>query len=301
MVKKLIPLVPEHRIYVEVFGGGASLLLAKEPALVEVYNDLDAGLVNLFRVLRDPALFAEFRRRVQLTPYSRGEFYRYRELWRAGQAPADPVENAASFFVLARQNFGGMFGKSWGVAVSTSSRGMASEVSKWLSAIDHLPEVAERFLRVQVECLDWRRLLPIYDTAETFFYLDPPYLAATRKDGQYAHELADSDHEALVGALLALKGKALLSGYANPLYAKLEAAGWRRRDYATSCFAAGRTRASGLRGSSSVTDKAARTETIWANYDLPPADNTVSPGKLAEVCHGPKETGPGSAGLFAGL
>lgn len=281
MIRKLLPLVPKHRIYVEVFGGGASLLLSKEPSLVEVYNDLDAGLVNLFRVIRDPDLFAEFHRRVQLIPYSRGEFYRYRELWWSGQAPADPVENAVAFFVLARQNFGGLFGKSWGVAVSKSSRGMASEVSRWLSAIDHLPEVAERFLRVQVECLDWRRLLLIYDTAETFFYLDPPYLPSTRKGGQYAHELSESDHEDLVDALLDLKGKVLLSGYANPLYTKLEAAGWRRRDFATSCFAAGRTRASGLQGSGSATAKAPRTETVWANYDLPPADNTVSPGMLA--------------------
>lgn len=281
MVKKLLPLVPKHRIYVEVFGGGASLLLSKEPSLVEVYNDLDAGLVNMFRVIRDPDLFAEFHRRVQLIPYSRGEFYRYRELWWSGQAPTDPVENAVAFFVLARQSFGGEFGKSWSMSVSSSSRGMASAVSKWLSAIDLLPEVAERFLRVQIECLDWRRILPIYDTADTFFYFDPPYLPSTRKGGRYTHELSESDHEDLVDALLDLKGKALLSGYANPLYAKLEAAGWRRRDFATSCFAAGRTRASGLQGSGSATAKAPRTETVWANYDLPPADNTVSPGKLA--------------------
>jgi DNA adenine methylase len=270
MVKKLLPLVPKHRIYVEVFGGGASLLLSKEPSLVEVYNDLDAGLVNLFRVIRDPDLFAEFHRRVQLIPYSRGEFNRYRELWSGGQAPADPVENAVAFFVIARQSFGGCFGISWSMAVSASSRGMASTVSSWLSAIDLLPEVAERFLRVQIECLDWRRLLPIYDTAETFFYLDPPYLPYTRKDGQYTHEMSESDHEDLVDALLDLKGKALLSGYANPLYTKLEAAGWRRRDFATVCFAAGRTRAIGIRGPGSATAKAPRTETVWANYDLPP-------------------------------
>ena len=272
MAKKLLPLVPKHRIYVEVFGGGASLLLSKEPSLVEVYNDLDAGLVNLFRVIRDPDLFAEFHRRVQLIPYSRGEFYRYRELWWSGQAPADPVENAVAFFVIARQSFGGLFGRSWSMSVSASRRGMASTVSRWLSAIDLLPEVAERFLRVQIECLDWRRLLPIYDTAETFFYLDPPYLPSTRKAGQYTHELSESDHEDLVDALLALKGKALLSGYANTLYTKLEAAGWRRRDFATVCFAAGRTRAFGIRGPGSATAKAPRTETVWANYDLPPTE-----------------------------
>lgn len=48
IVAKLLPLIPPHRIYVEPFGGGANLLLAKEPSLVEVYNDLDSGLVNFF-------------------------------------------------------------------------------------------------------------------------------------------------------------------------------------------------------------------------------------------------------------
>jgi len=56
MVKKLLPLIPQHKIYVEVFGGGASLLFAKEPSPVEVYNDLNSDLVNFFRVLRDPKL-----------------------------------------------------------------------------------------------------------------------------------------------------------------------------------------------------------------------------------------------------
>lgn len=60
MVSKLLPLIPPHHIYVEVFGGGASLLFAKEPSPVEVYNDIDSGLVNFFRVLRDPEKFARF-------------------------------------------------------------------------------------------------------------------------------------------------------------------------------------------------------------------------------------------------
>ena len=71
LVKKLLPLVPEHRIYVEVFGGGASLLLAKDPAVseVEVYNDLDSRLVNLFEVLREPEGFAEFEASKPLKPF----------------------------------------------------------------------------------------------------------------------------------------------------------------------------------------------------------------------------------------
>lgn len=74
MVGKLLKLLPPHRHYVEVFGGGASLLSAKGPAGgVEVYNDIDAGLVHFFRTLRDPKLFWEFYVKAISTPYSRLE------------------------------------------------------------------------------------------------------------------------------------------------------------------------------------------------------------------------------------
>jgi len=60
MVNKLLPLIPKHHTYVEVFGGAANLLLAKEPSAVEVYNDIDSGLVNFFRVIRDKDKFKRF-------------------------------------------------------------------------------------------------------------------------------------------------------------------------------------------------------------------------------------------------
>jgi len=69
-VRKILPFFPPHRIYVEPFGGGASLLLAKQPAEVEVYNDIDSGLVCLFRVLRDPDKFAQFYKKACLTPWT---------------------------------------------------------------------------------------------------------------------------------------------------------------------------------------------------------------------------------------
>lgn len=66
LVKKLLKFIPRHYTYVEVFGGGASLLFAKEPSKVEVYNDIDGEVVNLFRVLRDKEKFEEFYRKVCL-------------------------------------------------------------------------------------------------------------------------------------------------------------------------------------------------------------------------------------------
>ena len=71
LLGKLLPHICKHHVYTESFGGGAALLFAKAPSPVEVLNDLDGGIVNLFKVLSDPFLFEEFYRLVCLTPYSR--------------------------------------------------------------------------------------------------------------------------------------------------------------------------------------------------------------------------------------
>lgn len=110
------PLIPKHKIYVEVFGGGAQLLFAKPPSSVEVYNDLDSGLVNFFRVLRDEKSFAEFQRKVSLLPYSREEFDTFKERYK-NDAIESQVERAVAFFVLAKQCFGAFFARSWGYSL----------------------------------------------------------------------------------------------------------------------------------------------------------------------------------------
>lgn len=266
LVNKLLPLVPEHKTYVEVFGGGASLMCAKEPSLVEVYNDLDSRLTNLFRVLRDPEQFTEFSRLVSLTLYSR-------QNWQeavSAASDADPVKRAWGFYVQCRQSFSGEL-KSWSYVVSKSCSGMAEKCSAWLSAIERLPEIHQRWQRVQIEQKDWRKLLITFDSPETFFYLDPPYVASTRKSGGYSYELLDADHQELVDACLGLQGKVLLSGYPSPIYQPLLNAGWSYREWPCTCSAAGRIAKSGLKGQGNVTAKQPRTEAVWANYELPGA------------------------------
>jgi len=259
MTKKLLPLIPPHRIYVEVFGGGASLLFAKEPSPVEVYNDIDSGLVNFFRVLRDQEKFERFYRLASLTPYSREEYTFCCDTW---QDCTDEIERAYRFFVLARMSFGGRLGSSWGFAVTASTKGMAVTCSGWLSALDNLPQISRRLMAVQIEHSDWRFILYTYDTPDTFFYLDPPYPLSTRSGGSYKHEMTIDEHASLVDNLLDLRGNAMLSCYWHKVYQPLLDAGWNRIDFDTACFVAGKTRKTGIIGTGAALAKQPRTETV---------------------------------------
>lgn len=69
----IIGFFPPHRVYVEAFGGAASVLMRKPRSYAEVYNDLYGDIVSLFRVLRDPSSAQELERRLRLTPFARDE------------------------------------------------------------------------------------------------------------------------------------------------------------------------------------------------------------------------------------
>jgi len=268
MVKKLLPYcdVP-HQIYVEPYGGGASLLFAKRPSPVEVYNDLDGGLVNFFKVLANPDLFARFHRQVALLPYSRQLYYEATEKCQGLEEilKEDKVEWAVAFFVVSRQSFGGRFGAGWGFSLTKSQRGMAMTVSRWLSAINRLLEVYVRLQRVQIEHKDGIEIIKLYDTPETFFYVDPPYPHETRTDTRYQQD--STDHEALLDVLLNVQGYVLLSSYPSELYsARLQ--DWACEEIQTACYAVGRTRATKLQGKGAALANAPRTECIWANSHL---------------------------------
>src|SRR5262245_23908230 len=120
LAKWIISHFPKHRIYLEPFGGVASVLLNKAPVEVEVYNDIDLRITRLFRVLRDQG--EQFLAKASLTLYSQVEFEA------AAHAPpaASDVDLALRDFVRWRQSFGGK-GESWSYTTSRARGGMAGD------------------------------------------------------------------------------------------------------------------------------------------------------------------------------
>ena len=262
MVKNLLQWIPPHKTYVEAFGGGATLLFAKEPSPVEVYNDIDSNLVNFFQVLRDDAAFEEFYKLCVCTPYSREIFGECRQ---DIEKESDNVKRAWKFFVSAKMAFSGRHkSPSWSKCTTQSRRGMSIKTSAWISSIEGLQDVHNRLFRVLIEHQDFKKVILDADTTDTLYYLDPPYVQSARKGkDRYPHELSDGEHQELVDILLSLKGKVILSGYPNNIYKALENAGWDRKDYSTSSFAAARTKQTKLKGDGVIKESQKRTESVW--------------------------------------
>jgi DNA adenine methylase len=228
MVATLLPFIPNHKTYVEVFAGSAALFFEKPVSDIEVVNDLDSGLVNFFKVVRDEEKLQRLAKLLELTPYSLEQFELYRDTWRQA---VDDVHKAHRWFITVRMSFGAI-GKYFSRSITEGTEGVGKCVRSYLSAIDRLPDIHKRLRGVQIDHADFREILTRYDRANTFFYLDPPYVHSTRKTTKdYDHEMSDDDHADLVELLLRAKGKVMLSAYANPIYEPLEKSGWERHDF----------------------------------------------------------------------
>jgi len=273
MSAKILPFVGKPLKYIEVFGGGGTILCGKEPFGLEVYNDLDRGLYEFFTVLSDEVLFGQFYRRVSVLPHHRTQFDEFKVAW---QSEEDLVKRVAMWFVVARQSFSGRFGSSFGTATNAMLGGMARCTKCWLSCLNKLPELHARLQRVQFENQSFETIFKRYDSEDAFFYVDPPYVTSTRKYGGYAHEMTDEQHGLLIEILNGLEGRYLLSGYPNALYED----GLRykhKEEFETACSAAGRTASSNLKGKGAAMEHQKRTEVLWMNY-VPPAAKVAEKG-----------------------
>jgi DNA adenine methylase len=222
MANKIIELFPEHKTFVEVFGGAGHIIFKKQKSQIEIYNDMHEGLYLFFKYLRDNELRDNLIGNIQLTPYSRQEFDESKD-W---MNEDNEFEKVRKFYVRTMQAVGGNGG--WSYTKSKSRRGMSQAVSRWLGNVENnLIDVIERLTELQIERLDYKKCIEKYDNTDTFFYMDPPYFPDTRNMNKgYQHEMTISEHEELIDLLKRIEGKVILSGYQNNVYNKLKDHGW---------------------------------------------------------------------------
>jgi DNA adenine methylase len=230
----IIPYFPPHGTYVECFGGGGSVLLRKPRSPQEIYNDLDHGIVNLFTVVRDRG--AELKRALELTPWSREEFYL------AYEPTPDPLELARRTIVRSWMGHGmaammrpvkdGTRSAKSGFRAANRTdggRGGNSALTSWLNLPEVIPQTIARLRGVVIENKDALEVMRQQDTTHTLHYVDPPYVPETRGEPKvYMHEMTVEQHVEMGDLLNDLKGMVVLSGYACDLYDKKLFKHWKR-------------------------------------------------------------------------
>jgi DNA adenine methylase len=231
---------PPHSTYLELFGGSAAVLLRKDRARSEIYNDLSSDVVRTFLAIRRHP--AELARAIALTPYARSEYETLYE-------PTDCDIEAARRFIARSfmgQNSKGAFKRS-GFDARNNVDHFIARLRSLAAVPDQVAIVAGRLSQVLFENRDALELIAQYATPETLIYADPPYLG---KRNYYQHPFGIQRHQALLTALQACSAMVVVSGYPSPLYTEM-LTGWQM------VCARART--------DTTSSSSARTEVLWLN------------------------------------
>lgn len=213
--------IPRHVMYCEPFAGGASLLFAKKPSRVEILNDIDGVLVNLYRCIQNVDKRSRLVQLLNETPYSRSVF----DTWKYNKdVPAGDIEKAARYFFLSKASFAGDTVRGGFACPSVTGRNPAQT---FRNAVESLEAVASRLKGVTIECLDYAECVKRYDSETTLFYCDPPYMDA---EHFYGNGFKSEDHDRLAELLHNIKGRAMVSHYRDSRYDDLYR-GWPRYEY----------------------------------------------------------------------
>lgn len=215
--------------------------MRKPRAKVEVLNDLDGQVVNLFRVLRDKNQAEELQRITELTPFGREEY-------EASYSTSDePVERARRLLVRSFFGRGNSIVQLNGFKRTRRGAGSLSSNS-WATWPQSISAFTRRLEGVILENRSALHVIDVYDAPDALFYVDPPYPASTRHKSLYTHEMGDDEpHRELAVHLRTCTGMVVLSGYDCALYAELYG-DWQRVSKQTRCMSNGM-----------------RTEVLWIN------------------------------------
>lgn len=248
MAKEIIKLIPEHKVYIEPFFGSGAIFFMKEPSRVEIINDLDNDVYNLFKCIRDYP--DKLHDKILLTPYSEKE---YKDTYYRDIEKLEPIEQARQFVIRSNMARAGMqyYSSSFRHGgIVRSLRGC--DISKeWNKLPVYILEAADRLKDAEIFNRDGVYFLEKYQDPEIFIFIDTPYLGALRRQRYYNHEMYESEsHVEFLELVSKSKSKMLVCGYDSELYDKyLE--GW-NKFYLKANAEQGKI----------------RTEVFWYNYEL---------------------------------
>lgn len=207
LVSTILPLFPEHVLYNEPFCGGAALFFSKEPSEVEVLNDLNTELINLYQVMRQD--FVSLQKKINITLHSRRQHKDASVIYNNPHL-FNSLDRAWAVWVLASQSFASIIDGSWGYdkGKNTTTKKIANKT------IQFTEEYAIRLQNVQIECADALYIIRSRDHEKAFHYCDPPYY---NSDCGHYGGYSVHDFEQLLVTLGGIRGKFLLSSYPSEL------------------------------------------------------------------------------------
>ncbi|MBZ9615275.1 DNA adenine methylase [Clostridium estertheticum] len=179
--------------YIEVFGGAGWVLFGKDKhADIEIYNDANGDLVNLFKCVKYHC--GELQRELSFMLNSRELFLEFRDQYSLNGST--DIQRAARFFMVIKTSYGSDC-KSYGCVKRNIS-----------VMVDYLTDIQKRLQNVVIEHKDFQNLIKVYDRIDALIYLDPPYYGTEK---YYQAQFNKDDHVRLNETLKNIKGKFLLS------------------------------------------------------------------------------------------
>lgn len=207
MMPHILPLVPEHRIYVEAFAGGATLFWAKTPSKIEVLSDINGNVTNFYKVMRTQ--FSDLYDAINCLLHCEHTFNESKEIYN-NPINYTPLTRAVAYYVCCNMSYGG--------EAAGSFQWVRNKTDNWHPAVSvdnrkrEFHGYENRLNRVSIRDRKAEILIPDMDCEDTFFYLDPPYVGA--RQGHYKGYTQD-DFDILLHSLDNIKGMFLMSSYEN--------------------------------------------------------------------------------------
>lgn len=213
---KLVSMIPMHHTYIEPYLGSGAVFFSKNPSDIEMINDLDGDVPNLFSCIKEDS--EKLARTIMATPYSRQVYDDAFEL-SSDSHEIDRYDRALNFLVRCWQGHGFRTnGYKVGWKNDVQGREKMYALWNWYRLPYWVIEVAERLRTVQIENRPALEVIERFNYENVFMYLDPPYLLDTRTAKQYKCEMRDAEHEELLATLLHSRAKIMVSGYASEMY-----------------------------------------------------------------------------------